>query len=49
LAKFVQQYGRRKPRGRKEPNDRSYDRGLEERLRKMRPEDVDELLRDEEE
>jgi hypothetical protein len=49
LAKFVRQYARKKPRGRSEPNDRGYDRALEQRLRKMRPEDIDGLLRDEEE
>ena len=49
LAKFVREYARKKPRGGGEPNDRQYDRALGERLRKMRPEDVDELLRDEEE
>jgi hypothetical protein len=46
---FVQEYGRRKPRGSYEPNDRGYDREIEETVRRMSPEQLDELMRDDEE
>lgn len=43
IAQFVKQY--RRKRGRSiDPNDRHYDRELEERIKKMRPEDLDELM-----
>jgi hypothetical protein len=47
IATFVAEYGRKAQRGR-EPNDRRYNRGLEELVRRMRPEDLDSLLRDDE-
>ncbi|SEB82730.1 hypothetical protein SAMN05443244_1942 [Terriglobus roseus] len=40
---FIQQYTRRAQRG-QEPNDRGYDRKVEQTLRRMKPEAVDELL-----
>jgi hypothetical protein len=40
---FVQQYRRKSQKGR-EPNDRSYDRGVEQVIRKLNPEVLDELL-----
>jgi hypothetical protein len=48
LATFVRQYRRRKGRGRcnQDPNDRTYDREIEEIVKRMKPEDLDELMRD---
>lgn len=45
LKLFVQQYGRKAQRG-VEPNDRRYSRKLEAKMRRMSPEELDELLRD---
>jgi hypothetical protein len=43
LGEFLRQYGRpRRKRG--EPNDRVYDRKLEAKVKRMRPEDLDELV-----
>ncbi len=44
LAKFAQQYARKKRPGKGEPNDRSFDLELRKLLRRMRPEDIDQLL-----
>lgn len=49
IRAFVQEYGRRKPRGSYEPNDRGYDRELEETIRRMSPEELDRLMREDEE
>jgi hypothetical protein len=48
IRRFVQQYGRGASPG-YDPNDRSYDRELEQTVRRMRPEELDRLLRDDEE
>jgi len=48
LGLFVRQYAR-KAQKRQEPNDRDYDRKLEERVKRMAPEELDALLRDGEE
>ncbi len=48
LAGFMKEYGRRTRRNGMDPNDRHYDRGLESEIKRMRPEDLDRLLRDEE-
>jgi hypothetical protein len=45
---FVQKYGRKAQRG-IEPNDRRYDREVEQSLRRMKPDELDSLLRDDEE
>ncbi len=45
LKLFVQQYGRKAQRG-IEPNDRRYSRKLEAKMRRMSPEQLDALLRD---
>jgi hypothetical protein len=45
LLAFMRQYRRRKHRN-FDPNDRHYDRELEEKLKKMKPEELDELLND---
>lgn len=41
---FIQQYARKKSRNGYDPNDRSYSRKLEEKLKRMRPEDIQALL-----
>ena len=41
---FVQQYARKAQKG-QDPNDRRYDRSLEAQARRMRPEELDALLR----
>jgi hypothetical protein len=46
LATFVRQY-RRKSDAPHDPNDRSYDRELESKIKRMPPEELDALLRDE--
>jgi hypothetical protein len=45
LAAFLRQYGRKRQKGR-EPNDRDYDRKLAARVKRMRAEDADRLMRD---
>lgn len=47
VAKFIQQYGRKAMKG-IDPNDRSYDRKLEATLKKMPPERLDRLMREDE-
>lgn len=47
LQRFVQQYGRGASPG-FDPNDRSYDRELEQKIKRMPPEKLDRLLRDDE-
>lgn len=44
LARFQRVYGRKKRKG-MDPNDRGYDRELESKIRRMDPEELDELLR----
>jgi hypothetical protein len=43
VGRFFQQYSR-KSDARHDPNDRSYDRRVERKLKKLSPEDFDELL-----
>lgn len=47
IATFVRQYGRRRPKS-GEPNDRAYDRELEADLKRLSPERLDILIRDDE-
>ena len=47
VANFVRQYGRRRQKG-VEPNDRQYDREVEARLKRLAPDELDGLLRDDE-
>jgi hypothetical protein len=47
LQVFVQQYGRKAQKG-VEPNDRKYDRKIEQALKQMKPDQLDRLLRDDE-
>ena len=44
---FMRQYGRKAQRG-VEPNDRRYDRDVERAVRQLKPEELDALLRDDE-
>lgn len=44
-ARYLKQIGRQAQKG-VEPNDRQFDRKLDEKLKRMRPEDVDALFRD---
>lgn len=44
-AHYLRQIGRQAQKG-VEPNDRGFDRKLDEKLKRMRPEDVDALFRD---
>jgi len=43
LGRFVQQYARKAHKN-WDPNDRSYDRNLEEKMKRLSPEDLSELL-----
>lgn len=43
-GKFIQQYARKKSKNGYDPNDRSYSRKLEEKLKRMKPEDIQALL-----
>jgi hypothetical protein len=43
LGHFVQQYARKAQKA-AEPNDRGYDRKVEQAMRKLRPEDLSALL-----
>jgi hypothetical protein len=43
IGAFLRQYKRKAQRGR-EPNDRGYDRAIEEYIRRLRPEELDALL-----
>lgn len=41
---FMKQYGRKRPKGGGEPNDRKYDRRLERRIKMLDPRELDELM-----
>lgn len=43
IGEFLRQYRRKSQRG-IEPNDRQYSRKFEQKLKRMRPEELDELL-----
>jgi len=45
LDLFVQQYARKAQKG-MEPNDRHYERKLEKTVKRMKPDELDRLLRD---
>ena len=45
LNDFVRKAGRKAQKGR-EPNDRRYDNSLQRSIRRMKPEELDQLLRD---
>ncbi len=44
VGEFMRQYQRKAQRGMTEPNDRQYSRKLERKLKRMKPEELDELL-----
>jgi hypothetical protein len=46
VAIFLRQYARKALRG-GEPNDRGYSRQIEKKVKRMKPEELDRLLRDE--
>jgi hypothetical protein len=43
LGTFLRQYGRRAQKG-QDPNDRTYDREIEQELRRLKPEALDRLI-----
>ena len=45
---FVKRYARKKGKNGHDPNDRNYDRKLEEIIKRMKPEELAELLNDDE-
>jgi len=45
---FIKQYARKRAKNGKDPNDRDYDRKLEEKIKRMKPEELVELLKDDE-
>jgi hypothetical protein len=47
LPAFLREYGRTSRRPGSDPNDRHYDRALEQEIKRMDPRDLDALLRDE--
>jgi hypothetical protein len=47
VRRFVNQYGRKAQKG-FEPNDRRYDRKVERAVKRMKPDQLDKLLRDDE-
>ena len=47
LAIFIREYARKAQRG-TEPNDRRYDRKLEQQMKTLKPEELSALLNDEE-
>ena len=46
IRAFLQQYGR-KTKGNFDPNDRRYDRKIEALIQRMKPEELDEIMRGE--
>ncbi len=48
IGEFMRQYQRKSQGGTTEPNDRQYSRKFERKLRRMKPEELDELLHGEE-
>jgi hypothetical protein len=47
VGEFMRQYQRKAQGGMAEPNDRQYSRKLERKLKRLKPEELDELLRGE--
>jgi hypothetical protein len=45
LSRFMQQYARKAQKG-WDPNDRTYDRKLEQKMKQLKPEELSELLSD---
>lgn len=47
-GKFIKQYARKKPKNGYDSNDRSYDRKLEKIIKRMSPEDLQDLIDEDE-
>ncbi len=45
---FAKQYARKRSKNGYDPNDRKYDRKLEEKIKRMKPEELAEILNDDE-
>jgi hypothetical protein len=45
MGVFLRQYARKRPAGGLDPNDRRYDRKLEQALKRMKPDELDRLVR----
>lgn len=45
IGAFIRQYARKRHPG-MDPNDRRYDREIERKIRQMKPEELDALMRD---
>ena len=45
---FAKRYARKKSKNGGDPNDRNYDRKLEEKLKRIKPEELVEILSDDE-
>jgi hypothetical protein len=48
MGEFMRRYQRKAQGGKNEPNDRGYSRKLQQKLKRMKPEQLDELLHGEE-
>ena len=48
LADFVRQYARKARRGGLDPNDRAFDRKMQQEVKRMPPVELDRLLREDE-
>jgi hypothetical protein len=46
IGRFVQQYARKALKG-WDPNDRTYDRKIEKKMKRLKPEELSDLLSDE--
>ena len=44
IGEFMRQYQRKSEGGRNEPNDRQYSRKLERKLKRLRPEEFDDMI-----
>lgn len=44
IGLFIQKYGRKAHRGH-DPNDRNYDREVEQQIKRMNPQELDRLIR----
>ena len=49
IPAFLREYGRTSRRRGADPNDRHYDRGLEQQIKRMDPQELDDLLRGDDE
>jgi hypothetical protein len=47
VGRFMRAYGRKRPKGAAEPNDRDYSEWIAEAIRRLSPEELDKFLRGE--